>query len=199
MNVPRSADGCEFEQIAGIDRLDEAVAEHAQRGALRDHVVAGEHALLDARMRGAIRDQRAAGMIDERRSVEQAGAALGDLTRSAEDRHHVTLAASRRVEDRAEAIGDRLGAGEFLRGLVHQRLRHESVRQSVESRGRLGGSREGRGAWRPLARRLRRHHRSPKRQRRHHTGRGRHSHTDTSSSGRQASARFRESRSARKF
>ncbi len=69
MNVPRSAAGCavrDVEQIAGIDRLDEAVAEHAQRGALRDHVVAGQHALLDVRMRGAILDQRAAGMIDER-------------------------------------------------------------------------------------------------------------------------------------
>jgi len=98
-------------------------------------------------------------MIGEAEAVEEPGTALHDLAAAAERGRDVALAASGGVEDRADAIGNRLGSGELggcgqevaLVVFDHRRVRRvhqivllcaelfsEPVRQDVESRRGVG-------------------------------------------------------------
>ena len=141
MNVPRSAAGCEFEMSS---RSPESIASTKPSPSTLSEARC-EITLWPGSTRSWMFGCVARSWISEPPGcsmnvdpLKKPARRLGDLARAAEERHQVALAASGGVEDRAEAIGDGFGTGEFLRGLVHLRLRDEPVRQSVESGGRLG-------------------------------------------------------------
>src|SRR5437868_7149098 len=130
------------DQNVTVDTFDEAVAERAERHAEGANRVGARYTLLKDRDGGAVIDERAARRINEvARCVVVAGAKFTDLTGRAGVGTLMTLDASLRVVDRAEAIGKLFTFLENRFVSIELGRRAKGILQVVGPRIHVGGRR----------------------------------------------------------